>query len=270
MTIEEMRSRKIELGLTNESLAEQSGVPLGTVRKILAGVTKAPRKATIEALERVLRKKESISYDMSPVKPPLVREPHPEEAYPLDVGEYTIDDYYALPDDVRMELIDGQFYDMGAPLNPHQVMVGELYAILRECVKKHGMPCIALVSPVDVQLDCDRKTMMQPDVMVLCGREKLKRNVVYGAPDFVIEVLSPSTRRKDLYLKLFKYDRAGVREYWIVDLDKKTVTCYDLEKKDAAVRLYTFRDRVPVAVSDGMCEVDFRELGQYLDELFPA
>jgi len=274
MTIEEMRQKKRKLGLTNEMLSERAGVPLGTVRKVMAGITKAPRKSTLDALERALFPKgqryriidRAGQVDVKPLL--MVREQPAEEAWKEKPGEYTIEDYYALPDDVRMELIDGRFYDMGAPLNPHQAVIGELYAILRECILSHGLPCLAMVSPVDVQLDRDNKTMVQPDVLVVCEKEKLQTKVVFGAPDFVIEVLSPSTANKDRVIKLQKYWGAGVREYWIVDLKRRDVTCYDLDEEGMPVRLYTFRDRVPVRISEGLCEVDFRGIGDLLDRWF--
>ena len=91
---------------------------------------------------------------------------------------------------------------------------------------------MVLPSPVSVQLDEDNRTMLQPDVVVCCDRDKILRSHVYGAPDMVIEILSPSTRKKDMGLKLKKYITARVREYWMVDPDKKKVVVYDLEHNE--------------------------------------
>ncbi|MBQ7535401.1 MAG: Uma2 family endonuclease [Stomatobaculum sp.] len=281
MTVEEMQKRKRELGYTNQMLSELSGVPLGTVQKVLAGLVRAPRKQTIDRLSAALiRPQEAenqasssrgISYDTGASSRLMVRDAAPAEKLPVGKrqGEYTIEDYFALPDDVRMELIDGVFYDMGQPIGPHQVMIGEIHGILRECIRKHQMPCIAMPSPTGVQLDRDDRTVVQPDVLVLCDREKLKREVVFGAPDLVVEVLSPSTARKDKTLKLQKYSTAGVREYWIVDLKRKAVICYDLEQEDVPVRLYTFSDQVPVQISGGKCVIDFSEIDAYISGWFP-
>ena len=121
--------------------------------------------------------------------------------------------------------------------------------------KKQG-ECIPMFAPVDVQLDQDDKTMVQPDLMIVCDRKKLTRQGVFGAPDFIIEILSESTRKKDSYLKLMKYQKAGGREYWLVDPDKKKVIVYDLEKVEIPV-IYGFTDQVPVRIFDGKCVVDF-------------
>ena len=291
MTVEEMKRRKQELGLTNQMLSEASGVPLGTVQKIMAGLVKSPRKASIDRLSAVLTEENGqhfvslrgqpdasgppyrgTSYETAPAAGLMVRDAAPGEKLPPGKrqGEFTIDDYFSLPDDVRMELIDGVFYEMAEPTGPHQVMIGELFGRLRECIREHRLPCIAMPSPIGVQLDSDRRTVVEPDVLVLCGKEKLTRQLVSGAPDFVIEVLSPSTARKDKTLKLQKYSSAGVREYWIVDLKRKTVVCYDLEQEDVPIRLYSFSDTVPVQISGGRCSVDFAEIDAYISQWFGA
>ena len=92
-----------------------------------------------------------------------------------------------------------------------------------------------------------------------CDEDKTRIKGVYGAPDFVVEVLSPSTRKKDIGIKIFKYKNAGVREYWIVNPDKKTIRVYDLTKEDA-VSLYGFEDVVPVGIFEGKCMIDFARI----------
>lgn len=114
-----------------------------------------------------------------------------------------------------------------------------------------------MASPLDVRLDCDDRTMVQPDLLVVCDRSKFRKGLVFGAPDLVIEVISRSTRRKDMMLKLSKYEAAGVREYWIVDPDKRKVIVYDFES-DINVRLYDFTQEVPVEIFGGKCKIDFR------------
>ncbi len=136
-------------------------------------------------------------------------------------GEYTLEDYYAIPDERRVELIDGVIYDMAAPTFTHQLFNGKLYHRLESFVSGKKGKCIPVVSPIDVQLDCDNKTMVQPDVVVVCDRDKIINRCVYGAPDFVVEVLSPSSTKRDTAIKLRKYKEAGVREYWMIDPDKR-------------------------------------------------
>lgn len=114
-------------------------------------------------------------------------------------------------------------------------------------------------APVDVQLDCDEKTMVQPDVLVVCDCEKIVPTHVYGAPDLIMEILSPATRKIDMNIKHSKYAAAGVREYWLIDPDKKKVVVYDLENEELPV-VYGFENRVPVGIFQGECEIDFSEI----------
>lgn len=119
-------------------------------------------------------------------------------------GEYTLEDYYALPDDQRAELIDGVIYDMTAPNFNHQLLASRLHMALFTYILANKGKCFVLEAPLNVQLDCDEKTMVQPDVIVLCDHGKRRGFGIFGAPDLVVEVLSPSTRKKDLGIKLEK------------------------------------------------------------------
>ena len=118
-----------------------------------------------------------------------------------------------------------------------------------------------LHAPMDVQLDCDDRTVVQPDILIVCDRKKFKNGRVFGAPDFVVEVLSPSTRKKDIQIKTRKYRNAGVREYWMVDIEKEQIIVYRFEKSDLAA-IYTFQDKIPVGIFDDECEVDFAEVAE--------
>ncbi|MEE0955242.1 MAG: Uma2 family endonuclease [Eubacterium sp.] len=184
----------------------------------------------------------------------------------IEQGEHTLDDYLSLPDDQRVELIDGVFYKMNAPSTSHQLIAGNVYAAFLAYTKRKKGPCLPFISPVDVQLDCDDRTIVQPDVLILCDRSKLVYPRIFGAPDFVLEILSKSTRSKDMYLKLVKYKGAGVREYWMADPQKKRIVTYDLETDDA-IHLYSFRDKVSVQIWGGECQVDFAPIDDLLTEL---
>lgn len=182
-------------------------------------------------------------------------------------GEYTLDDYYAIPDDHRVELIDGVIYDMASPRMIHQLIAGQIYAQLLSCIAGHNPDCVPFIAPADVQLDCDSRTMLQPDVFVMCDRSRILDTHIYGAPDFVVEILSKSTRSKDMGIKQQKYDRAGVREYWIVDPDKKKVIVY-IYGDDPDINIYGFTDTIPVAVSKGGCEIDFGKINDSVKFLY--
>ena len=276
MTIEEMKDRKRELGYSNKTIAEKTGLPLSTVQKIVSGATSSPREATIQALERLLKPKAEpiYTYDSSEKTDRLYfRESqstynvHPSSEPVKGKGMYTLKDYLALPDDQRVELIDGIFYDMAAPTTHHQAIAGYIYKLFLDFVLVNKGPCFPFISPVDVQLDCDDKTVVQPDVLVVCDRSKYRKGRVFGAPDLVIEVLSPSTKKKDMHLKYFKYANAGVREYWMIDLKKRSIVVYDMEHMELPA-IYGFDDEVPVRIWDNRCKISFREMMDNIAFLF--
>ncbi len=167
-------------------------------------------------------------------------------------GEFTVADYRALPDEPRVELIDGVFYIMESPSFRHQVTIGPVYKQLVDFIDSQNGTCIPLISPMDVQLDCDEKTMVQPDLLVLCDRSKIREWGIYGAPDLVMEILSASTAKKDSGLKLTKYRKAGVREYWIIDPGKEQICVYDFTE-DCLPALYGWQDTIPVRIFGGKC-----------------
>lgn len=260
MTVEEMRTRKRELGYSYGKIAELSGLPVGTVQKVLGGITKSPRYETLKALEAVLKRSGNPS-DFSGIKEEAVRYMSSGRQ-----GEYTIEDYLTLPEERRVELIDGVIYDMASPTDLHQLICDEINMRFREYICKNKGKCITVTAPLDVQLDRNDKTIVQPDVLIVCERNKFKKGRVFGAPDLVVEVLSPATQKRDVCLKMGKYMDAGVREYWIVDPVKKRVLVYEFEKDFFPV-LYTFAQKVPVGIFQGECEVDFAEIAEYVSFL---
>lgn len=281
MTVEEMKKRKAELGYTSRMIAEKAGLPASTVAKIFSGETSRPRYVTMQALEAVLSEKagsgrySSQRYDEQRIADqwsyyvgePLAEykaeyghdnaedgsEP-PHRKWPRQ-GSYTLEDYYSIPDDVRVELIDGVIYDMTAPFRIHQRLQVCLTVELELCIREHGKDCEVYAAPTDVRLDCDDRTMVQPDVIVLCHEDTNPKRIE-GAPEFVAEILSESTRRKDCLLKLNKYMAAGVREYWIIDPKKQKVFVYIFDQ-DPLPEQYSFDDIIPVGISGGECSIDF-------------
>lgn len=253
MTIEEMKRCKKEKGYTYAQMADLSGVPLGTIQKIFSGETTSPRYDTLQALESLFKELDRVDY---------VKETMPYLA--SRQGSYTIEDYRALPDEQRVELIDGYFYDMSAPTFLHQRIAGEIHRQIANYIIEHDGSCQPVMSPVDVQLDCDEKTMVQPDVAILCREERIKRWGVFGSPDFILEVISPSTRKKDCMKKLQKYERAGVREYWILDPYQKKLLVYFFESELCPV-IYGLDQPVPINIYDGKLEIRFTHISQWIE-----
>ena len=261
MTIEEMKRRKQELGYSNEQISQLSGVPLGTIIKIFGGTTKAPRRKTIEELERILTPEKKEDYSGLERTSYEVREE--EVLYGTSpTKKCTVEDYYRLPNDVRAELINGKFFVMEAPSVNHQLALAEIAKQFMLCQAAHPGDCKVLFAPCDVQLDEDNYTMVQPDLLVVCDLARLHKKVCYGAPDLTLEIMSPSSRSHDSVRKLHKYKDAGVREYWIVDPENESVLVYDFggDAEGTRFRLYSFTDRVPVGISGGLCEIDFAEV----------
>ena len=251
MTIQEMKEKKREKGYTYVQMAELSGVPLGTIQKIFSGETESPRYDTLQALERLF------------TEIPAVQE---GTFYQADRnGSYTLDDYYALPEDQRVELIDGYFYEMLAPTFGHQTIGGEIYRQVANYIMDKGGSCRPFIAPVDVQLDCDERTMVQPDVGIVCDPDKIKRFGIYGAPDFLVEVISPSTKKKDYTKKLAKYMEAGVREYWILDPYQKRLLVYFFEG-DVFPVIYGLDQPVPVGIYNGDLVIDFSNIAKWIEE----
>ena len=267
MTFEEMKKRKQELHYTNEMIAELSGVPLSTVQKIFSGVTKYPRLGTMVALGKVLKEDQPYQIDENGDLARVQEDQLPYH-YSRDSsavingkrqGEFTVEDYRSLPDGPRYELIDGVLIMLGAPSKGHQKALSRLHYKIMDYIETRNGSCEVYFAPFDVQLDRDEYTMVQPDLLIVCDPDKAKDWGVWGAPDFVLEVLSPSTRSTDAALKLRKYKQAGVREYWIVDLEEKIVITYLFGEK-TYTGIYGFESRVPVGIYDGDLEIDFNEI----------
>ena len=172
---------------------------------------------------------------------------------PEKCQRYTYADYCTWDDDERWELIDGVPYAMSpAPSPAHQTVSSNIHYQLFNFLK--GKPCKLFPAPFDVRLNAAGDfddDVVQPDIVVVCDRSKIDNKGCNGVPDMVIEILSPSTAKHDKVLKFNTYKRAGVREYWIVDPDYKTVQVYILENGRYFIRSYAETDMIPVHVLEG-------------------
>lgn len=160
---------------------------------------------------------------------------------------YTIDDIYSLPEGQRAELIDGKIYMMAPPTRIHQKLITELVSALHRYIKDNNGDCEVYPSPFAVFLNADDKNYVEPDISVICDKSKLDDRGCNGAPDWIIEIASPSTSTLDYGIKLFKYRTAGVREYWIINPMKDSVMVYDLEH-NAKTNQYSFDELIPASI----------------------
>lgn len=260
MNLSQMKYYKQMYGYSYDQLSLLSGIPKGTIQKIFTGETKNPRFETLKALENVLKPEDVGTVADAQTAYTVKRD-----------GDYTLDDYYALPDEKRVELIDGTFFEMNAPTTIHQIIAFQMCYQIEKYIDENEGECTPYIAPVDVQLDCDEKTMVQPDVIILCDRSKDIDRCIYGAPDFVAEVLLPSTRKKDRRIKSVKYANAGVREYWMIDPEKRQIVVYTFaaeEEVDDSISIYGFQDKVPVQIYDGKLKIDFEKIAQKLGRDF--
>lgn len=174
---------------------------------------------------------------------------------------YTAEDYYALPEDIRTELIDGQFYDMSAPSRVHQEILSFLHLEIGGYIRSKKGDCKVYPASFAVKLfEKDDTTIVEPDISVICSPDKLTDRGCTGAPDWIIEIVSPSTASHDYIRKLKLYADAGVQEYWIVDPAKKSVYVYCLEETRFETATFTFQDRIKANIYDDLW-IDFKELG---------
>ena len=174
----------------------------------------------------------------------------------------TLEEYRTLPADIRMEIIDGYVYDLAAPSAAHQTISGEIFRQLANYL--HGKSCRTFIAPYDVYLS--NKTIVQPDITLICDPDKRKKDGCHGAPDMVVEILSPSSAIHDLNIKKELYCKSGVREYWVVHPDYKLVQTFLLQN-DAYVSsaTYVHPDKAKVSVLDD-CEIDLESVFSFEEE----
>lgn len=160
---------------------------------------------------------------------------------------YTVEDIYLLPEGQRAELIDGQIYNMAPPSPLHQKLVMELSATIRNYIKSNSGSCEVYPAPFAVFLNQDNYNYVEPDISIICDSSKMNDRGCNGAPDFIIEIVSPSSQRMDYLTKLFKYRTAGVREYWIVNPMTRIVQVYCFGEPEDSTQ-YSFDEEISVGI----------------------
>ena len=317
-TIEELKRLKENYGLTYEDIQKKCALSISTIQKAFGGINKHPRLSTLEELSKAFDLLIPLGASHTPVIGGATKmaqgfrhflpegDPAGVEESPAGFSKgssalknstgktggqeiytqrgYTYNDYLQLklPEGKRVEIIDGVVYDLAAPTLLHQDIAGYFYMTFSQFIRKNKGVCKPYISPVDVRLDYDSTdmTVVQPDMFVICDRSKVKDGkAVHGAPDFILEVISHSSRKIDTNLKLKKYRETGVREYWIVDYESGVVIKNVFPSKDGSAssvsrssasdgewtKIYTTADVVPVEIYDGALEIDFNDLREFVE-----
>lgn len=163
-------------------------------------------------------------------------------------------------EDRNVELIDGHIIVNEAPGMDHQMVVQNLGYVIHDFIRANKGKCVLYSVGVNVRLDEDDYTVVIPDIVVLCDKSRMNRKCIIGAPDWVIEVTSPSTRDNDYDLKMHKYMHAGVREYWVIDLEREKIVTF-IEGQPMETHIYGFEDEVPVYIYEAKLKIKLTDIG---------
>ena len=176
----------------------------------------------------------------------MLREAAPE--YDYSKRKYTIKDIELFPEHVRAQIVDGEIFFMQMPTRTHQKINGEMHVRVANYIREKGGPCEVYIPPFAVYFPDDDSTYFEPDLTVICDQDKLDEKGCHGAPDWIVEISSPSTRKLDYTKKLVKYRKYGVREYWIVNPQNRTVTVFIFDKGNPEMfddtSIYSFDDEI--------------------------
>lgn len=174
----------------------------------------------------------------------------------------TLTQYEALPEDKRAEVFEGTVYNMAGPSQIHQALSMQLSNIIFNYIKNKNGQYSVFTAPFDVKLSDTPLTIVQPDIMVVCDKNKLDEKRCNDAPDFIIEITSPGNSSDDYIRKLYYYKKYGVREYWIVDSKRKIITVNFFENNIVSVQ-YPFDSIIKVNIYDDLF-IDFSEISDVL------
>ena len=175
----------------------------------------------------------------------------------------TLEQYEALPDEKRMEVFDGIVYDMASPSQIHQSISMQLSTVINNYILRKKWPCSIFSAPFDVKLSDSPLIIVQPDIMVVCDKNKLDEKRCNGAPDFIIEIVSPANPSDDYIRKLYYYKNYEVREYWIVDPRRKVITVNYFENNIVSVQ-YPFDSVIKVNIFDDLL-INFSDIADLLN-----
>lgn len=291
LTINEMKKIRTAKGLSYEEIAKLSGVSVSSVQKLFGGENANPRRTTIEKLNQAFNSLDIYLCDISDKKDQNLYENKNEVQEPgarytiygknkmvsggyeniFSRTGYTYEDYLALelPEGKRVEIIDGIIYDMASSSYTHQAISGYINNFLNNELRKRKRRCLSFASPVDVRLDYSDgpTTVVQPDIVIKCSEELQTDedgNEIPWIPRFVIEIISKSSKTKDMYIKTKKYRESGIQEYWIINNKKKQVIKHNFLNE--TIEVFGYNEKVPIDIFNGDIQIDMKELEDYLHE----
>ena len=294
MDINDLKRRKKNLKLTTAQLAYLAELPVGTVSKVMTGETKKPSYITIEKIDKALAHEEMIAR-LDEYKRYLEEylKQHPDEdvdmkeleqkyrkerglnndpiPFAVPKGETenhgnlaivadkraTVSMLGEIGEDRNVELLDGNIIINEMPGIKHQTIVQNIGWAIQKFIDDNKGKCKVFSIGVNVRISEDDYSLLIPDIVVTCDPDSIRDDGIWGAPDWVIEVVSRSTRHRDYRDKMHKYMSCGVREYWIVDPDKEKVTTY-IEGEPMMAYNYNFDDEIPVYIYDGRLKIKVR------------
>ena len=165
--------------------------------------------------------------------------------------DYTTEDIYHLPEGTRAELIDGQIYYMAPPTRTHQKLLFSISRTIADYIDSKKGICEVDIAPFAVFLNEDNQNYVEPDISIICDPDKLNDKGCNGAPDWIIEIVSPSSRRMDYITKTNLYMAAGVKEYWIVDPLRETVLVYCSSAEWVPI-FFRFGEKIKVGIYEDL------------------
>ena len=263
-TFQSIRERS---GLTQKDVAERSGIQQADISKIEKGESN-PSLHTVYRLARAVNYSVTLNYEHLKENRTFPELMLSEELVPyLGVlkkqGEFTVEDMKKLPEDVIYELINGYIYDIGVPSMLHQDILGFIFFEIYNFIKSNNGKC-KVSSNFGLEFENDEKNYVVPDIGIVCDQDKVSYEGVKGAPDFIVEIVSPYNKRNDYNRKLDLYRERGVREYWILDPDKRSLTVYSFEESEFP-KVHFFNEKVYVGIyGDKLC-IDLKEIDAMID-----
>jgi len=181
---------------------------------------------------------------------------------------YTYADYLEWEGPERYQLFNGEAFQMASPSVNHQALL--IYLAAQFDVFLRGKPCKVFASPLDVRLfpkkDNSDNIVLQPDLLVVCDKDKLGKRSVNGAPDLVVEIVSPSNTHSEVFHKFHYYLEAGVREYWVIEPETKKVQVHIYDNGHYVITAYEGNARIPVTILPGL-EIPLEDLWARLGSL---